>query len=79
MKTIFVIQDLRTKEYLTNPRWGIENFQSRISEASKYNSLEDAELRLKDAELRLSGYENAEEDDIFYNKIVEIKKYCTFQ
>lgn len=66
MKTIFVIQDVKTKEYYYKYRV-LESFSANISDAAVYDTEEGALDEIK-----------AQRDwntELFKNKFFEIKKY----
>lgn len=65
METLYVIQDVKTKEYYWRYRID-EGFNANISEAYRFGS-EDSALRELQEE-HLQG--------LFEGKYIEIKKYC---
>jgi hypothetical protein len=69
MKTIYVIQDVKTKEYYWQYRID-EGFNSNISEAKTFDSKEDAvnEFKLQDEW----------STDLFAERFIEIKEYYKF-
>lgn len=70
MKTIFLIQDVKTREYFSTYRcW--DGFTANVSEAYVFNT---KELAVKEIEYKLeNGFE-----DVFAERFIEIKEYISF-
>ena len=66
MKVIFVIQDVKTKEYFWEYRIE-EGFNANIREATTFNSEEEAVKQMEEEYLV----------ELFEGKILEIKKFYT--
>jgi len=66
MKKIYVIQDVKTKEYYCQYRID-EGFTANISEAKEFDVIEDAENELK--------CQDEWATDLFAERFIEIKCY----
>ncbi len=66
MKTIFVIQDVKTKEYYWSYR-GDDAFDANISDAATFDSEEEALKQMQEEYLI----------KVFADRFLEIKKYYT--
>lgn len=64
MKKIYLIQDVKTKEYYWQYRIN-EGFNANVSEAKEFDSIEDAEKEMQEEYL----------EDVFAERVIEIKCY----
>lgn len=64
MKKIYLIQDVKTKEYYWQYRID-EGFNANVSEAKEFNSIEDAEKEMQEEYL----------EELFAERFIEIKCY----
>lgn len=64
MKPIFVIQDIKTKEYFWQYRIE-EGFNAKITEATTFNSEEEAVKQMQEEYL----------EDLFDTRILEVRKF----
>lgn len=64
MKKIYLIQDVKTKEYYWQYRTD-EGFNANVSEAKEFNSIEDAEKEMQEEYL----------EELFAERFIEIKCY----
>lgn len=64
MKKLYVIQDVKTREYYWQYRID-EGFNANISEAKEFNSVEEAEKEMQDEYL----------EELFAERFIEIKCY----
>ena len=64
MKAIYVIQDVKTKEYFWRYRIE-EGFNANITEANTFNSEEEAMIQMQEEYL----------EDLFDTRILEVRKF----
>jgi len=64
MEKIYVIQDVKTREYYWQYRID-EGFNANISEAKEFNSIEEAEKEMQEEYL----------EELFAERFIEIKCY----
>jgi hypothetical protein len=64
LKSVFVIQDVKTKEYFWQYRIE-EGFNANITEATTFNSEEDAVKQMQEEYL----------EDLFDTRILEVRKF----
>jgi hypothetical protein len=64
MNKIYLIQDVKTKEYYWQYRID-EGFNANVSEAKEFNSIEDAEKEMQEEYL----------EELFAERFIEIKCY----
>jgi hypothetical protein len=69
MEKVFVIQDVKTKEYFAGWSCG-PCFDANVSDAKEYDSVEEAEKELENS--------NEELTDLTDGRTIEIKKYYKF-
>lgn len=64
MKKIYVIQDVKTREYYWQYRID-EGFNANISEAKEFNNIEEAEKEMREEYL----------EELFAERYIEVKCY----
>lgn len=74
MKKIYVLQDIRTKEYYWN-FWMNEGFDININEAKKFNNTNEAEKIIQMCTNERNKDLFTDRFELFVNRLLEIKCY----